>query len=111
MGLLSRKPAVKVEEFCEGFYDSQIFHAIIAGADVSAGFWEFVLNSVREADPSFATDDLAAFRREMTALRVELFGLAWVHQVKREEFTPAGDHLHQQLSGPQRPTGHLGCDG
>jgi hypothetical protein len=86
VGLLSRRRKVVTEEFCRDFYDSQIFHAIIAGTDVGAAFWEAVLKSVKEADPSFAADDLALFRREMTALRVELFGLAWVHHVKRDKY-------------------------
>jgi hypothetical protein len=86
VGLPSRRRKVSTEEFCRDFYDSQIFHAIIAGTDMSAAFWEYALESVKEADPSLAVDDPAAFRREMTALRVELFGLAGVHEVKRDEY-------------------------
>ncbi len=87
MGLFSRKPKVGIEQFCREFYDSQIFHPIIADTDVGSVFFETVFNSVVEADHSFARVKRATFDREMTALRMELFGLAWCHRFKREEFT------------------------
>ena len=87
MGLLRRKPKIGIEEFCREFYDTQIFHPIIAGTDVGSVFWETVFKSVVEADQSFATIDPTLFRKEMTALRMELFGLAWMHKFKREEYT------------------------
>jgi len=62
-----------------------IFHPIIAGTDASVAFCETVLKAVREADPSFAAVDPAVFWTEMTALRVELFGLAWVHHLIRDK--------------------------
>lgn len=87
MGLLSRKPKIGIEEFCQQFYDSQIFRAIIAGEDVWSGFLETAFKSVAEVDQSFAVIDLAVFKREITALRLELFGLAWGHKFKQERFT------------------------
>ncbi len=87
MGLFSRKPTIGIEEFCREFYDKQIFHAMIGGIDAWSAFLETVFKSVSEADPSFAKIDTILFQREMTALRVELFGLAWLHKFKREEFT------------------------
>lgn len=87
MGLLSRKPKIGIEEFCREFYDTQIFHPIIAGTHVGSAFLETVFKSVSEADQSFAAIDPTLFRKEMTALRMELFGLAWMHKFKREEYT------------------------
>lgn len=87
MGFLSRKPKVGIEEFCREFYDSQIFHPIIAGTDVGAAWRETVLKSVTEADNSFAAISPVLFQREYTALRVELFGLALTHHLKRDEHT------------------------
>src|SRR3972149_1579541 len=87
MGLLSRKPKTGIEEFCQQFYATQIFHAGIAGEDVASGFWEIVFRSVAEADKSFAYIAPAIFKREMTALHMELCGLAWRDKFKREEFT------------------------
>jgi hypothetical protein len=87
MGLLSRKPKISIEEFCQQFYDSRIFHAIIAGEDVWAGFLGSAFKSVVEVEQSFAVIDPTVFKREMTALRIELFGLAWGHRFKEERFT------------------------
>lgn len=87
MGLLKRKPKVSIEEFCREFYDSQIFQPIIADEDVGSVFCDAVFNSISEAYPSFATADRVVFRQEMTALRMELFGLAWVHHFKQGKYT------------------------
>ena len=87
MGFVSRRPKISIEEFCQQFYDSQIFHAIIAGEDVWAGFLGIAFQSVVEVDQSLAIVDRTVFRREMTALRIELFGLAWGDRFKQERFT------------------------
>jgi hypothetical protein len=86
MGLLKRKPQIGIEEFCRQFFDSQIFHPIIAGVDVGSLFWKNAFDSVAKADQSFAAVDFALFLKEMTAIRLELFGLAWGHKFKQEEF-------------------------
>jgi hypothetical protein len=87
MGLLGREPKISIEEFCREFYDAQIFRPIIAGTDVGSVFLETVFNSVVEADQSFAEIDKAVFWQEMTAIRLELFGLAWGHRFKQDKFT------------------------
>jgi hypothetical protein len=87
MGLLSRKPKIGIEEFCRQFYDSQIFHPIIAGLDASEVFLETIFNSVVEADRSFSVVDPAIFRHEMISLWMELFGLAWIHQLSNDKYT------------------------
>lgn len=89
MGLFSSKPKIGIEEFCREFYDRQILHPTIiaGGTDVGSVFLEGAFNYVVEADQSFAAIDPTLFRKEMTALRMELFGLAWSHKFKREEFT------------------------
>src|SRR3989304_4969716 len=89
MGLLGRKPKIGIEEFCQQFYDSQVFHATIDGEDIASGFWEIVCESVAEVDSSFAGIALAAFEREMTALRIELFGLAWMHHLQLDDYLVA----------------------
>jgi len=40
-----------------------------------------------DAAPEFAKIDKTVFQQEMTALYMEVFGLAWSHKFKREEFT------------------------
>lgn len=87
MGPFSRKPKVGVEEFCRKFYDSYVFQPIIAGKDLGFAYCEQVVKSVAEVEPSFACVDLATFQKEIAALHVELFGLAWIHQLKGDKYT------------------------
>lgn len=87
MGLFNRNPKIGIEEFCREFYDTQIFHPIIAGTDLSSVWWDTVFNSIVEADQSFAVVDKSVFQREMTAIRLELFALAWMHKFKRDKYT------------------------
>ncbi len=87
MGVFRRKPKIDIKEFCKKFYDSQIFRASIGGTNQALVFWDAAFDSVAEADRSFATIDRAIFRREMTALSIELFGLAWMHHLKWDKYT------------------------
>jgi hypothetical protein len=87
MGLFNRKQKVGVEEFCRQFYDNVIFHPIIAGQDFNEVWYDNVFHSIVEADKSFAVIDKSVFRREMTALRLELFGLAWLYKFPDNRFT------------------------
>lgn len=87
MGLLSRKPKIGIEEFCREFYNAQIFHPMIAGEDFSTFWLDTVFNSVVEADKSFTLIDKTMFIREMTALRLELFALAWRDRFRQEKNT------------------------
>ena len=84
--LLKGKPKIGIEDFCRQFYDSHIFHAIVAGDDTNSGLCEVSFNTVVEADPSFAVVDRDLFRQEITALHMELFGLAWSHRFRRHKY-------------------------
>jgi hypothetical protein len=87
MGLLKRKPKVGIEEFCKNFYDTQVFQAMIGEIDVVPILWESLKGQLQEADESFAAIDQNLFKREMTALRLELFALAWMQKFKHEKYT------------------------
>ena len=87
MGLLSREPSVSINEFCQKFYDSQIFNPIIGGTDVGLVFWQHAYNSVAEADERFKKIDFSKFQEEANALRMELFALAWMQRFKEEQYT------------------------
>jgi len=84
MGLLSHKPKVGIEEFCRHFYDSFVFNATIGGVDFNEVACKTYFDSVVEADQSFAEIDRDKFRNELIAIRMELFGLAWMHKFKKE---------------------------
>ena len=80
------KPKNNIEEFCQEFYDSQIFHTpVIAGKDITSLWWETVYDNVVEADHSFANIDPTLFRREMTAIRLEMFSMALANKFKNEK--------------------------
>jgi hypothetical protein len=81
MSLFSRKPKIRLDEFCRDFYDRNILHAIIGGRDAGSVFFETMRDSVTEADSSFSSIDWESFKFEMTALRFEVFALAWLNQV------------------------------
>lgn len=88
MGILGRKPKMSIEDFCRQFYDSQIFYVKTGDEGGASTLWESTLNLFAEADPSLAKVDRDLFRREMTALYMELFGLVWTHMFwgKMEKF-------------------------
>ena len=84
MGILGRKPKMSIEEFCQDFYD-RFFHANVNVIDVTSAFLDTAFETVAKGDDRFAKVDHGSFRREMTALRVELFGLAWTHYFKAKK--------------------------
>jgi len=84
MRLFKRKPRVTIEQLCQEFYDTHIFNASIRGIDVWKLFCQTAFDSIVEADQSFAATDRDTFQVEMTALRMELFALAWMRRFKRE---------------------------
>ena len=87
MGLLSRKPKINIEEFFRQFYDLMVFNPTIRGEDFNEIWGDTVFKSVVEADQSFTKIDKRLFQEEVTAIRLELIALAWIHKFPREEFT------------------------
>jgi hypothetical protein len=87
MSPFGHKTKATTEGFCQQFYDSQVFNVAIAGRDMSNTYWDTVFRSIVEADESFAGTDKSVFIREMNAIRLELFSLAWSHKFKKEKYT------------------------
>ena len=79
MGLFSRKPKVTVAEFCRDHYDRFVFPAPRQGFDMTAAYWAGAFSSVAQADPGFLSANKARFAHEMTVVRLELIGLAFLH--------------------------------
>lgn len=86
MSLLGGKPKVGIDEFCQQFYDTQVFNPIIGGVNLTEDY-ETEFQYIVGADGSFATVDRALFHREMTALRLELFCFAWGQKFKKDKLT------------------------
>jgi len=85
MNLFRRRPKISTEEFCRGFYEGQVFDATIGGRDAWALFCETALDLIIQADPSFSMVDRHQFQRELTALRMEMFALAWMQTLGRAD--------------------------
>jgi hypothetical protein len=79
---MKRKPKISIEECCKEFYDKTISHAIIADIDRWSMLLGTCLKFVTEADTSFSAIDPDLFRQEMTAVRMEVFALAFARKVK-----------------------------
>jgi len=78
MGLFKGKPKMSIEDCCRGFYDSQMFKAKIS--DIARmDFWSYYLaqskDLVAEDYQAFSAVDSDTFWRELTALRMVVFGL------------------------------------
>jgi hypothetical protein len=102
MGLFKSKPKLSTEECCRQFYDQNIFQATVAGRDFWADFLDTISNYVAEADQSFSQIDPKVLRQEMTALRMELFGLAWLLRFKRHNLAVAQSFFTRDYLGQKR---------
>jgi hypothetical protein len=83
---LSSGPRSTVEDVCRAFYDRQLLSGV--EGDRRDDFFESLEDSLVDADEvfSFSVDE-EDFRLEVTALRLELFGLAFTNRVgwRRED--------------------------
>lgn len=87
MGFFSRKRKVSTEEFCTEFYDQSVFSPDIGGVDPWKTFCETSYRSISEVDSTFRQVNLSAFTSELRSLRLEVFGISWLHHVK-DKFAP-----------------------
>lgn len=87
MGLFLKKRRVSTEEFCIEFYDQSILSPDIGGMDPWKVFCETSYRSIVEVDSTFGQVVLSVFISELRALRLEVFGIAWLHHVK-DKFAP-----------------------
>jgi len=84
---LKPKPKMSINEFCEMLYDNYIFLSTDDyPEDAYLIFWREIFDSIVKADSTFQHIDFDIFTREMTALQVELFGLAWMHHFRLERY-------------------------
>lgn len=90
MGLFKKKQKVTTEEFCKKWYDEGIFNPMLGlKENFMQTYCEQALKSLIEVDKAFLSINKDAFIFEMTAMRIELFSLAWGHLVKKDEFIMA----------------------
>ena len=78
------KPRVRIERLMREFYDTHV-----AGGAVHERRWagetvDSLFKSIEAVDDNATDVDPDRFREELLAFQAELFGLAWVHRVKKE---------------------------
>jgi len=63
---------VSIQDFCQDFYDSQIFHPVIAGQDMKWSYIDTAYDSIVKKDKLLNSVDRNVFRKEMMAVRMEM---------------------------------------
>ena len=101
MGLFARKQAVSLEDFCRDFYERNVFNpGLQERLDAGAVFVEVITKELTVVDPKLASIDEKKLADEVVLLRLEIFGLAWVHlfnerlSVVQSAFTK--NYLHEK---------------
>jgi hypothetical protein len=85
MGIFTNKPTVRIQEFLQDLYDKWVFHPIIAGQDVKWFYIDSIYDDIVKIDKLFSLVDKDVFRKEMLAIRMEMVGLAFTHNVKKKD--------------------------
>jgi len=71
------KPIIDTQQLCMDYYFSQIFHESVVKTFLADARAE-----INAKDKAFAAVDSGEFNREVIALNIELFGLAWLTENK-----------------------------
>ena len=72
MGFFSRRPKVRLDDFCREFYDTHFLHPVVAGINVARTYCETINRSVTEVDPKFADVEIELLMAELTVIRFEV---------------------------------------
>jgi hypothetical protein len=101
--LFHRTIGIPVDQFCEFFYDSSFFPVNGDTREVHQALWGSILGSFVEAGGVPAQTDRIAFANELTAVALEVFGLAWMHHFMSDEYTEeARDYVCAEIVSTQR---------
>jgi hypothetical protein len=79
MSFFNKKTEIKLEDFCRDFYNKNILDGTVQGIDVNDTYYKGFQNLISEVLPEFSDVDFEKLKEEFTALRFELFSLAWQH--------------------------------
>ena len=90
MSLFKDKPElntqVSIEECCRQYYDCNVFITIADGTEGWLIYLDTAYGNGTEVDQAMLSLGPSVFRKEITALQMELFALAWSHKFEREDF-------------------------
>jgi hypothetical protein len=83
MAFLGRKNKVDIEDFCKDYYDLQVYQQHLKDSEADKIWWKEVTNAPGDIAASSLPSDFETTRRELVALRLELFSLAWLRKFER----------------------------
>jgi hypothetical protein len=87
MELYKGTPRLNVDECCKEFYDRNIFSVVAESPDEWSTFLGTVSRSVNEINSLFSGVDQNLLRREVTALGLEIFSIAYARKVKVDDLS------------------------
>lgn len=79
------KRTVSASEYARWFHTMDSAADALGASLVPAAFATAIRDLVAQSDPRFGSIDLDRFTREVSALRAEIFGLAWGHAFMRSD--------------------------
>ena len=76
-----------IAQHCGRFYDQVVFDGVKIGPVIveATGLLDVIKNQLVDKNPQMASIPQEDFHRELTALRLQLYGLAWQKRFKRDE--------------------------
>ncbi len=80
------KPKMEIGEFCGDFYNSRVFRPMVSLQKDAPLVWDSAFKSIEDVDYAISQADQQSFITEFNALKIELFGLAWTHTLRQEEY-------------------------
>lgn len=80
MSFFSRKQEIKLEDFCRDFYENITFYPRADKIANMEAYAEIIKGMAIQLDSKFAYIDIQKLKDELTALRFELFALAFTHK-------------------------------
>ncbi|GEM_PF-6950451 len=78
MPFFGRKRTVSIDGFCQEYYDSEVF-----ALSNHKHWWDDVYQSLPRFGASMPCTDAAKFEREIKAIRLEIFSVAWLDEFER----------------------------
>ncbi|PAW75934.1 MAG: hypothetical protein B9S38_00155 [Verrucomicrobiia bacterium Tous-C4TDCM] len=100
----SKRRPITLDKYCNAMLRDQIISPEFQGNDLGRVYTEVVVKNIGEQDPSFLSVDQDALHEQLLAARIEIFGIAWVHEFG---FDLAGDQTEwtlDYLKGARRET-------
>jgi hypothetical protein len=100
----SKKRPITLDKYCNAILRDQIICPVFQGSDFGRSYTEVVVKNIGAHDPSFLSVDHDALHEQLVAARVEVFGIAWVHEFGLEFAGDQTEWTLDYLKGAGRET-------